>query len=181
MVCCVYPPLSSLHPNKYQKCLQIWWRRWLVKHNSIFSVTSSLMCPWLSANRLQVSSDSFFSFCVALVNILCCSDYLHPWPIFEYINGSVLFPKLFVVVKLQGCEGGGGGALYALPPNTVYICKRVSRALSPLLLTAFHTNVVNKLRPWGIEGSKQTNWLTCHLALALAVFTAGFKAEAAGF
>ncbi len=80
---------------------------------------------------------------------------------------SPFSPKLFVVVTLLGCERGGeeeeeemeeeeGDALYALPPNTVYICKRASRALSPLLLAAFHTNAVNKLGPLGIEGSKQT-------------------------
>lgn len=64
--------------------------------------------------------------------------------------------------------------------NTVYICKRGRLALSPLLFTAFHTNAVNKLRPGGIECFKQTNSLTCHLVLALALFTAGFGAKAAG-
>lgn len=142
-------------------------------------MAASPTSPVLSFSNAPGSSTNRFQASITLVNTLCCSDYLHPWPIFEYMNGAILFPKLFVVVTLSRLQRGD--AFYALPPNTVYICKRASRALSPLLSTAFHTNAVNKLRPWGIEGSKQTNWLTCHLARALALFTEGFRAEAAGF
>lgn len=116
---------------------------------------------------------------VALVNTLRCSDYLHPWPIFWIYKWLHPPPKLFVVAT----KAARGDALLRIASkHTVYICKRASRGSQPpLLFTAFHTNAVNKLRPWGIEGSKQTNWLTCHLALALALFTAGFRAEAGGF